>query len=78
MLTTKQDEFTKQMKLLSDKLLLTMEEFHQLALINNYVTVLESQINIVKQREQAANVSSDEKGFLHNRLKELDNKAPTT
>ena len=50
MLSTKQDEFAKQMKLLSDKLLLTMEEFHQLALINSYVRVVESQINIVKQR----------------------------
>ena len=72
MLNTKQDEFARQMKLLSDKLLLTMEEFHQLALINNYVTVLESQINIVKHRVQAADVSSDEKGILHNTLTELD------
>ena len=74
MLSTKQDEFAKQMKLLSDKLLLTMEEFHQLALINSYMRVLESQINIVKHRVQAADVSSDDKGILHNMLTELDKK----
>ena len=43
-----------------------------MALINNYVTVLESQINIVKHRVQAADVSSDEKGILHNTPTELD------
>ena len=73
-LNTKQEESEKQRKFLSEKLLLTMEEFHQLGLTNNYARVLESQIHIVKQRVQVPDVSSDEKDILRNTLTQLDKK----
>ena len=62
------------MKLLSEKLLLTMEEFHQLGLTNNYARVLEGQIHVVKQRVQVPDVSYDQKDILRNTITELDKK----
>ena len=73
-LNTKQEEYKKQMKLLSEKLLLTMEEFHQLGLTNNYARVLEGQINVVTQRVQVPDVSYDQKDILRNTITELDKK----
>ena len=62
------------MKPLGEKLLLTIEEFHQLGLTKNYARVLESQIHIVKQQVQVSDVSGDEKDILRNTLAELDKK----
>ena len=73
-LNTKQEEYKKQMKLLSEKLLLTMEEFHTLGLTNNYARVLEGQIHVVKQRVQVLDVSNDQKDILRNTITELDKK----
>ena len=73
-LNTKQEEFAEKKKLLCEKLLLTMEEFHQLGLTQNYARVLENHIYIIKQRVQVSDVSSDEKDILRNTLTELDKK----
>lgn len=73
-LNAKQKESEKQRRLLSEQLLLVMEEFHQLGLTNNYARVLESQIHVVKQRVQVPDVSSDEKDILRNTLTKLEKK----
>ena len=70
-LNAKQKELAEQKKLLSEKLLLAMEEFHQLGLTKNYARVLENQIHIIKQRVQVSDVSSDGKDILRNTLTEL-------